>query len=353
VIGADTYFHFNDNLGSVVTFQRGKLGILPPSAQIVNATVLNQDSNLATLMVAQPITKLIAVNAAVQLARADQAAAQAQLDKGTRDLLSGVTQAYYGLGGALRIQTALEMQATVLDQVLRSKPAPEVRIALLETRQGLAQVRGQVQDLTNTLNDLLDLPRCTILELVDPVPCELPLRCGEDAAQQALACNPEVRAAQQDVAKAEAAMKIARMAYLPDVSVMAGYSNQTFASYIQPSIGFVGVTGSWTLFEWGKKRDVTRQRDLDMALAHQNVQVVMDKVQLEARKAYVAYDQAREAFRLAGEMVQARKEAEKAAAGAAALQARADATKAELDLMKAEIDYRVAHAKLAGLVGKE
>jgi hypothetical protein len=54
--------------------------------------VLNEVTNLASVMLVQPITKLIAVNAAVELARADRATAQAQLDKGTRDLLSGVTQ---------------------------------------------------------------------------------------------------------------------------------------------------------------------------------------------------------------------------------------------------------------------
>jgi outer membrane protein TolC len=350
LIGSNDYFHFNDNLGSVVTFRRGQLGLLPPGASIVNATVINQDTNLATVMLAQPITKLIAVNAAVQLARAEEGAAQAQLDKGTRDLLSGVAQAYYGLIGAQRIQTALELQASLIEQVLQAKPRPEVRIGLVGTRQELVKVLGQVQDLTHTLNDLLGLPPCTTLELVDPVPADLPVRCAEAAAELAVACNPEIRAAQQDIAKAEAAMKIARMAYLPDINVMGGYANQTSASYIQPNIGFFGVVGSYTFFEWGKKRDVKRQRELDIALAHQNVQVVIDKVQLDARKAYTAYDEAREAYRLAGEMVQARQEFEKTASGVAAAQAKADTARAQLEQMKAEIDYRVAHAKLAGLI---
>jgi outer membrane protein TolC len=353
VIGTDTYFRFSDDLGSVVTFRRGALGILPPGSRIINAVVLNENSNLATVMVAQPITKLIAVNAAVQLARAEQNAAQAQLDKGARDLLSGVTQAYYGLSGAQRIQGALELQARMLEQFVQAKPVPELRIGLVETRQGLVQVRGQVEDLTHTLNDLLNLPPGSVLELVDPVPAELPVRGSEDAAQLALACNPEVRAAQQDIAKAEAAMKIARMAYLPDITVMGGYANQTVADYIQPNVGFVGVVGSYTFFEWGKKRDVRHQRDMDIALAHQNLQVVMDKVQLEARKAYAAYNQAREAYHLSQEMVQARKDAEKAAPGAAAAQAKADTSKAELDEMKAEIEFRVAHAKLAGLINAQ
>jgi outer membrane protein TolC len=210
-----------------------------------------------------------------------------------------------------------------------------------------------VRDLTQQLNDLLNLPPCTVLELVDPVPGDLALRCAEEAAELALADNPEVREAQQGIAKVEAAMKVARMAYLPDVSVMGGYANQTAADYIQRNIGFIGLTGSYTFFEWGKRRDVYRQRELDIALAHQNVQVTVDKVRLEARKAYGRYEQSRAEYRLAGEMVQARKDAEKAASGRAAVQAKADTAKAELEYMKAEIAYRVAHAQLTGLIGGE
>jgi hypothetical protein len=96
---------------------------------------------------------------------------------------------------------------------------------------------------------------------------------------------------------------------------------------------------------------VERQRQTQIALAQQNLVVTMDKVALEARKAFGAFEQAREADRLAADMVQARKEAEKAAAGpVAGLPAKAETSKAELEYMKAEIAYRVAHAQLATLL---
>jgi len=353
VVGLDTYLHFNDNLGSVLTFQTGRLGILPTTTQAVNASVLNQNSNLASVMVVQPITKLIAVNAAVQLARAEQGAAQAQLDKGARALHLGVTQAYYALLGAQKIRSALDFQASVLEQFLRAKPIPEVRIGLVETRQALAQVHGQVRELTDQLNDLLNQPPCTVYELVDPLPGDPGVSCADEAAGRAVACNPEIHEAQQGILKAEAAMKMARMAYLPDVNVMGGYANQTAASYIQPNIGFVGLSANYTFFEWGKRMDVKRQRDLDIAMAHHNVRVVMDKVQLEARKTFSHYEQAREEYRLSGEMVQARKEAEKSAAAASAAEKKADTAKAELEQMKAEISYRLAHAQLRAIIGGE
>ena len=82
VIGSSTYFNFNDDLGSVVTVQTGKRGILPVGQVTQNVAVLNENSSLTTMFLAQPITKLIAVNALTQIARADERAAQAQLDKG-------------------------------------------------------------------------------------------------------------------------------------------------------------------------------------------------------------------------------------------------------------------------------
>jgi outer membrane protein TolC len=348
--GNVTYFHFNEDLGQVLTFQRGKFGILQPGISTVSVPLLNENSTFSTVFVAQPITKLIAVNAAVQLARADQAAAQAQLDKGTRDVLSGVTQAYLALLGTLRIRDALELQVHLLEQVGGANPPAELRIGLLETRQGLAQARGQAQDLAQQLNSLLDLPLCTVLELVDPAPCDLPVRCADDAAEIAVAHDPEIREAMQGIAKAEAGLKVARMAYLPDVNVLGGYQNQNAIPAIQDNYGFVGVTASMTLWEWNKKKDVVRQREGQIALARQNVAVTADKVRLAARKAYLGFDEARETYRLAQEMVQARKDAEKAATGPAAVQAKADTTKAELEAMKAEIAYRVAHAQLAALV---
>ena len=350
VLGSETYFHFNHDLGSVLTLRRGRLGLLPPGTATINAAVFNQDSNFSTVFVAQPITKLIAVNALVQIARADELAAQAKLDKGTRDLLSGVTQAYHGLVGAKRIQTALELQVKLLEQLLSVKPVPELRVGLLEARQGLAQVRGQIQELTVQINDLLDLPACTVLELVDPMPPDLAVRCADDAAEWAAKNNPEVREAEQSIAKAEAGLKVARMDYLPDVNIVGGYANQGFADYIQDNFSYIGIVGSYTFWDWGKRRDVKRQRQTQIALALQNLEVTRDKVRLEARKAYVSFEQAREAYRLAGEMVQARKEAEKGTTGQAAVQAKAETAKAELEYMKAEITYRVAHTQLTALL---
>jgi outer membrane protein TolC len=352
VIGSVTYLHFDKDLGQVVTVEPGRRGLLLPGTATFGIPILNQNSTISTVLVAQPVTKLIGVNALTRIARADEAAARAKLDKGTLEVLSGVAQCYHGLLGARRIEAALELQARVLEPLAAANPIPDLRIALLEVRQGQSQVRTQIRDLTDQFNDLLGLPPGTCPELVDPLPAPLPLSCPDDAAALAAANSPEVREAEQDIARAQAGLTAARMDYLPDVNIIGGYANNAATPTIQPNFGFVGVTASYTFLDWGKRGDVRRQRQTQIVLARQNVEVTRAKVQLEARKAFVAYQQAGEDYRLAGEMVAARRDAEKGGKDPAGVMTLKAATaKAELDAMKAEIAYRVAHAQLAEKIG--
>ena len=110
-IASETYFHFDNPLGTVLT-TRGGLTF--------SADVVNQDAALTTAFVAQPITKLIAVNAAVQADRADESIAKAKLDKGTKDLLSGVAQVYYGLVGACAFSRRCNCKAQCWNKWSRS-----------------------------------------------------------------------------------------------------------------------------------------------------------------------------------------------------------------------------------------
>src|SRR5262249_19711575 len=59
-LGNVTYFHFDKNLGEVLTFERGKFGILQPGVSTFSVPIVNQNATMSTVLVAQPITKLIA-----------------------------------------------------------------------------------------------------------------------------------------------------------------------------------------------------------------------------------------------------------------------------------------------------
>ncbi|ODT98153.1 MAG: hypothetical protein ABS79_06375 [Planctomycetes bacterium SCN 63-9] len=352
LLGNVTYLHFNTDLGVVNTIRTGQRGILPPTTQTIAVTAINQDSSFAAITLAQPITKLIAVNAAVKIARADEQIAAAQLAKGTQDLLSGVSQAFYGLYGAQRIQSALQLQTAYLDQAYKATSKPELRVASIEAKQALNQVTTQSLDIVEQLNNLVGLPAGTLLELDEPMPTEPPVHSADEAAQRALYCNPQLVEARANAQKADAAMQVARSEFLPDINIFGSYFNQTAAPIIQDNFGALGVSASYTFVDWGKRRHIKHQRAFTMAQAQQNIQAIVDKVVLEARQAYVAYEQAHEALDLANEMIDARVALEKSTKEPAeVLNAKAATAKAELEQLHADANYRVNHAKLLQVIG--
>ncbi|MBI3407229.1 MAG: TolC family protein [Planctomycetes bacterium] len=362
VTGSIFYFHFNDDLGTVltgggrtVTGPRGRPLVTFPTFS-VNAAVLNQNSNFTTIGAAQPITDLLKVRQGVKIAQADRGIAQAQLEKGIRDLASGVEQLYWGLLAVRRIQIGAQEGLRGAEMLAKTK-ALEARIALVEACQGLQQVKKQVADLEEQLNDLLDLPRCTIVELVAPALPELPYSCVDDVIGLALAASPEIREAQQTIGKAEAAVAAGKLDYVPSVALVGGYMNQTAADYMQPNIGYVGVVGTYTFLDWGKRRSVLRERRTFVAMANLKLQQTEDEIKQKTAKAFREVIDSRNDLKTAQEMVELRTEAAKKAATpdaardpSALLKASAARMQAEVDLVKADLAYRQAYVQLMALV---
>jgi outer membrane protein TolC len=170
----------------------------------------------------------------------------------------------------------------------------------------------------------------------------------------ALANNPDIREAEENVSKAEAATRAAKLDYVPSIALVGGYMNQTAADYIQPNIGYVGVMGSYTFVDWGKRRNTIREREQLIAMANLKVQQTQDTVRQDTLKAFRAYEQSKQALTLAGQMVSLRTDAAKAAMDPTGkLKAGKDVATAQADYVKADLALRTAYVKLASLIGKE
>jgi outer membrane protein TolC len=364
VVGSDIYLHFNDDLGKVITTQgrtlTGPLGrpllTFPPTA--IEAAVLNQDSNFLLISAVQPLTDLLLVRQGVNIARADQGIAQAELEAGVRKLMSGIEQLYWGLLAARRIQAGALESLKGAEQLAQTGLV-EARIALVETRQALQQVEKEIAALQEQLNVLIDLPLCTTLDLVEPALPALEFHCADEVVALALAASPEIRQAQQTIFKAQSALRAGKLAYVPSIAATGGYLNQTGLSYVQQDIGFIGVMGSYTFVDWGKRRNVIHEREDLVGMATLKLQQTQDEVRQKAVKAFREIAETEQALRTAGEMVALRKEAEKNATTPEAfknpkplLEASKDRMTAEVDYIKAELAYRQAHVQLMNLLGR-
>jgi outer membrane protein TolC len=368
ITGTALYLHFNDDLGTVLATQgrtvSGPRGVplLTFPAIAVNVPVVNQDSSLATVGAVQPITDLLKVRQGVKIAQADEQIARAELEAGARKLASGVEQLFWGLLAARRIQAGAAAGVQGAELVAKTG-ALDARAALIEARQALQQVDKQVADLQEQLNGLLGSPLCTALELVEPALPSLPYQCADDVVGLALASSPEIRSDQETIRKAEAALCAGKLEYVPSIAAMGGYVNQTAASYIQQDIGYVGFVGTYTFVDWGKRRNVIRERKDLVAMATLKVQQTEDEVRQKAVKAFRDVGETQAALKTAQEMVEVRKEIEKKAttpaalgdptALAALLRASKDRMLAEVEAVKADLAYREAYVQLMALIGKQ
>src|SRR5262249_10682890 len=215
IIGNVVYFHFNDDLGTVlattgrkVTGPKGKpLLTFPPT--VINVAVLNQETTFSTINAVQPLTDLLKVRQGVKIARADEQIAEAQREKGTRELLSGVEQLFWGLLAAQRIRTGLVAAGATIEEAAKTGNI-EAREALIEGQQSLHEVSNQLADLQEQLAILLDLPTCTQFDLVEPALPVAPVKCADEAVGLALANSPDIREAEQTIEKARAAVCAAK-----------------------------------------------------------------------------------------------------------------------------------------------
>jgi outer membrane protein TolC len=361
IVGQSVFVHFNDDLGTVlatqgrtVTGPRGKvLAAFPATA--INVAVLNQETALNTLMVAQPVTDLLKVRQGVKVAQADEGIARAQMEKGARELLSGAEQLFWGIWAAQTIRDGTRVAVTTAEQAAKTGSL-DAKISLVEAQQALREVETQVAELTEQLNTLIDLPLCTPIEVVpEPLP-DSPVKCADAAVALALETSPEIHEAEENVRKAQAATAAAKLDYVPSIAIVGGYTNQTFADYIQPNIGFVGVIGSYTFVDWGKRRNTIREREQLISMATLKVQQTQADVEQKALKAYRDYEQSVGGVKLAGELVQLREEAFKAvpvAQAADKVKAGKDLLTAKVDAVKAELNQRTAYVKLMSLIGKQ
>jgi outer membrane protein TolC len=363
VIGAALYLHFNDNLGDLLTGGgrtiSGPLGrplfTFPTFSRFLPA--LDQDSSWAGAFAVQPITDLLLVRQGVKIACADERIAQAELQAGTGKLVSGVEQLYWGILAAQKIRAGA-VEAVQGAEMLAKTKLLEARTALLEAQLGLQHVDKQIADLQEQLNGLLDLPLDARLELVEPDLPVLPYQHADEVIGLALANSPEILQAQATVCKAQAALCAGKLAYVPSIAGVGGYFNQTAQDYVQPNIGFIGVVGTYTFADWGKRRNVVRERQNLVEMAMLKLHQTQDEIRQKAQKAFRDLADSQAALKTAEEMVGLRKEAVKDATTpeaeknpTALIKASKDLGLAEVDFVKADLSYRQAYVELMALIG--
>jgi outer membrane protein TolC len=344
-----TNFHFNKFMGQEITVQRPLAG----GTITAGLPLAGKDQTLIALTAAQPITPLLKLHEVVNIARADERVAMAKAGMPV-ETASNVEKSYYGLLVAQRQLEVARANAGALrnKQLLASSAAmlPDHQEDDSESARALVIAGSKVRELTASLNLLLGYPIEQELELATPVTQveEISLK---EAADKAMAANPEVVEAEQTVAKARAASKLSKLDYVPDVAVLGGYAYNANAIPLLPrDFSFIGVMGSYNLFDFGKREHTIKERTAGVSMAETALELTKAKVAAAVKTSYFEMDRSRQLSALARRLSDAIP-VERISYAKEDSELALSRAKVEIEMLQADLEYRQALAQLKTLMG--
>jgi outer membrane protein TolC len=356
---------------------RGAFGAVPNAGLVPAQDILinqgNQTFETVGTGLAQPLTPLIRVRQENRIAASEVAISHDDVKKAENQIALKVHEVYYGILIAglqkhaaeqdnVYARTRLrESQEGVRDGNVLNVEVLDNQAGLLQTEQSLLTLDLRLSDLNVELDDLLGLPLGTPL-LLSPVEVTDPADLSrEEMLRIAFAANPEITSAMQTVEQAKAALTAAKSAYIPDVSVIARQSYQNGVPFLVHNFGTFGVVMNYDLFDFGKRRAATREREAQLAQAQGNVERLKEAIGVEIQQNTNKVERTKRMLQVAAEIVRLRAEGERVADNqlkqgvalvSAQRQASAASSKAQADLLQAQLAYMLAQAELQQTTGR-
>lgn len=358
-----------------VTIPGGSLGNVAGSPfpnQDVKIRQSRSDILYSETTLAQPVTQLLKIHEADQIARAERGIAKAELTSSENETVLAVHQLYYSLliagkerDAALASLSAAQENLREAEDAAKAGNVLDVAVTgaranMLQSRQALLVAESRIADLTSDLDDLLGLPSDTVLEVTEAGLPETTETVRDQAYGQARAANGELLAARETVEKTRHAVRAARYEYIPDVTLFAKYGYQDGAPFVDKSVGVFGAELTWNIFDWGKRKGDIGQRVAQQTQAEENLARIdkrlgidIDKVYRKLERSKQMMDVAREALSLSRENARLSENGIKAGTVTTAKHADAVAAlkKAEMGELQASLQYRLAQADLDRIRG--
>jgi outer membrane protein TolC len=361
----------------LIEIKAGSLGTaggtsIPPVNTIISQG--GKDFITSGTQLTQPLTTLLKIRRANDLAQAELVASRERAQLTRNDVALTVHQVYYAILIAQAHRSAIEarikaseaLQRERVEQVKFGSSLEEnlinSRAQHLQAKQDLLTIDFQLTDLKMKLNDLIGLPLATPLEL-DPALAEVgETRSREGCVTAAEASHPEILAARAEVQKAEAAVRLAKTdIWVPDVDAFARYSYQENVPFLARNFGTFGIHFGFDLFDSGRKRGLLRERQAQLSQAKENLARLTDAIELTVETAYNKLERTREMLKVSEEVLSLRTESnrvrqEEVIRGAAVNSQADTATAQEYDakalLLQSQMDHLQAHDELLDAMGE-
>jgi len=324
-------------------------------------------------MITQPLTQLLRIHHANRISTAEIGTSRDELKNAENEIALQVHALYFGILIAQLQKKAAEQETSFATESLqenenhvRGGSALEVaeiqsRAQLLQGQHSILTAELQIDDYMTELNDLLGLPLDTKLELDPEVATDFATLTKTEYVAAAWEENPEIRSAEETVAKAREGVAAAKTAYIPDITAFARHSYQDGVPFFVRNFGTVGVNLSYTLWDFGKRRATVREHATQLAEAEQNLERLKERVAVEVERSYNKLERTRSMVEVATQVAKLHQESERlmtdqAAQGVVLISdvrhATAASYKAKAELLEASLGYLLARAELDRTVGR-
>lgn len=295
------------------TFERGVFGTFPeigpiPAENTKISTPLKPTA-IFTTRITQPLSQLYETKLNLKLLRLKGEIAQEELRLKQQQIVRDVKRAYYAV-----LETESEIEAIAetirmykeLDRLTGDYVAQQValRTESLDVKSRLAKSEYDLTTLIDKagiqkqqLNQLLGrdvLTEFTVTAVPDAAYFETDLAA---ARARALEQRPELKEARLKVKQAEGDRRVKKAEFIPDVSASFQHiATANFNSFIPKSYMNVGITVSWEVFDWGRKKHELAGKDLAIQQARNAVKDAESGVLIEVNDKYNKLRQARQLF---------------------------------------------------------
>lgn len=290
------------------TFRPGTFGTYPGTGPVPGTeTKIRNPARLATLMNAsldQPLTQLYKIGLGIHATELGREIAREEVRAERQKIAADVRNAYFNLvatqagieAASQAVKTLEEAQRVTLkyaaEKTVLRGDALEIDARLAKSRYELSVAENGLATQREHLNELLgrDL---TAPFRVDPMPEDDPADLTLDTARQQASQNrPEIRQAKLKEQQAEYDRRIAKAAYIPDLSLSVRYMGLNNVEVLPQNVAMAGFYFSWEPFDWGRKRNQVAEKTKTIEQARNGLQEAQAQIAVEAGMKYRKWQEA-------------------------------------------------------------
>jgi outer membrane protein TolC len=176
-----------------------------------------------------------------------------------------------------------------------------------------------------------------------------------------LESHPEIAEARAQIAEADAAVRLAKRQYIPDVVAFARYNYQENVPFLAKNFGTFGIRFGYDLFDGGRRNAAIAEHKSQLAQAEENLARIKEDVELRVQTAWNKLERTRQMVQVSQELLNLRTESRRVMSqqlekGVALRSQAATAAAHELDaktlLLQSQLDYIQARDEMTEAIGQ-